>query len=691
MSGKTPTIEEKLSQSIFYNLSILKLAVKATPDFEESLSPVRFEFYLGKQIVIINFFSRRCSSSPTQKPSSTLPTSCLTSSIRRSLRLNFIGRFPKRKLRILTGERCAIESIYFNTNNSSFRSSAVDFINIIIDKYHLAQEKVKLVFVVHPGGRKFILLILDLVMIAIKEIMKRRKFAPGKSFNMKTVMVACSNMKEVETCLVNSIKTETKIVKERTLAIQKLVDSIYPHGEFPMTFEEFIEAWHAHNEEQLIAIKGRTAAMEEIYCQAEDLFNRAQQLLSAKTFEAIATPLKDIQDIAEFYANAGVADDIPQPIADGKLNFPWLVAQLHLVLPTIVTYVENFRFEPSDTNNDELKVLQRLSRELDKIETNVDEFAVKFNEVITALIAKLKQKKEERELDQTVEKTPEQEAKEILERENLKLLVSPKYYFDASKECLKHVMVKKNRLALMDDEEQKENLANETKFYRAPKSPYVKKLNQSKIVNEMRPPKPQPRRRFNAMELLNEATAGAKNRRDMNSSIRYTGAVPKQAQVDNMRFSSTLLSPYFNHPPAFNISTLSEISEVTLAAPETPLIAAQPFTLETPIDWNNIQSSNAEVLKTIQKSPKGGLRSLLTADEIFNNHPKVQLNDETMKNEISAAQGSGSSSDTSDQTTMRIKSSNDSENNSYSLKSIRLQTDEDLFNVSDSILRDIDD
>lgn len=41
MNVKKKTIEEKMSQSIFYNLSILKQAVKTTVEFEENLSCVR--------------------------------------------------------------------------------------------------------------------------------------------------------------------------------------------------------------------------------------------------------------------------------------------------------------------------------------------------------------------------------------------------------------------------------------------------------------------------------------------------------------------------------------------------------------------------------------------------------------------------------------------------------------------------
>lgn len=47
MSARKESIEEKLSQSVFYNLSILKKTVKTTVDFDESLSKVKnLNFYL---------------------------------------------------------------------------------------------------------------------------------------------------------------------------------------------------------------------------------------------------------------------------------------------------------------------------------------------------------------------------------------------------------------------------------------------------------------------------------------------------------------------------------------------------------------------------------------------------------------------------------------------------------------------
>lgn len=107
MSTKKPTIEEKLSQCIFYNLSILKQAVKTTADFDENLSNVIFlNLFIRKLFnpTFMKFFLRQCSLNPTRKHSFISRTSSSTLSIRKNSKQSFIGRSPKRKLRILTGE-----------------------------------------------------------------------------------------------------------------------------------------------------------------------------------------------------------------------------------------------------------------------------------------------------------------------------------------------------------------------------------------------------------------------------------------------------------------------------------------------------------------------------------------------------------------------------------------------------------
>lgn len=565
----------------------------------------------------------------------------------------------------------------------------MEFINTLIDKHSLAQEKVKLVFVVHPCGKKFISLILDLIMIATKEIMRRRKIPQGTSFDIEEVTQACKNMKEVENELVNSIKSETKVIKDKTEEIRELInEKIYPPNEFPLTFSEFIASWHEHNKNQLKGIKERSEKMKLVEKKTAELCVSAEQMFAQKNFDIIAPPLEVIRDISQFYENAGVTNEkIPAAIVDERLNFPWLIAQLHFVLPAIIAYTSNCSFESSDNSNEELKVLKRLSLELAKIESNFDKFAEKFRKTIPAMVERLKKLKEERlriELEnESPEKIAAREAKEQIEMEDLKLLTSPRYYFDATKECLKNVVVKKNRLALIDDDEGKENLGNESKFYRPTKSPFVNKtlkMNQT-VTNEMGPPRLlQPRRRLDPMAMLERATSrGNKPRQDLNST-RFTGAMPKTISIN--KFSSTMLSPDLNHP-LFNCSTVSDISKsspILLYSPAPEVLIESMFG-ETvkPADNNSIPWNDSDKMKTIQMSPKGGLKPLVSVKEIFKQPPKIEVNDETIRNESSEA-------------TLCKEKSENSDSTSFSCASIMLRhDDEDLFNVSDTILKELGD
>ena len=54
MSVKKKSIEEKLSQCVFYNLSILKQVVRTTTEFDENLSTVNF-FFEYIFIVFVNY------------------------------------------------------------------------------------------------------------------------------------------------------------------------------------------------------------------------------------------------------------------------------------------------------------------------------------------------------------------------------------------------------------------------------------------------------------------------------------------------------------------------------------------------------------------------------------------------------------------------------------------------------------
>lgn len=565
---------------------------------------------------------------------------------------------------------------------------------------------------IHPGGKKFMSLILDLIQVAMKEIMRRRKLSAGKAFDMDKVLNTVSNMKEVETDLVKSIKQETLVIKEKSCVIQELIEcKIYPAGKYPFTFVEFIEAWNDHNKNRFSEIAKRNGEIDNVYQRTADLFERANQMLSSKNFEVDAPPLSVIKEIAEFYDNAGVADEsLPNPVVENKVNFTWLIIQLHLVLPTIISYVNNFTIESPESSIEEMKILQRLSVDVSKIESNIEKFGGKWRKMAREVIPKLKKEKGERDRLEEINESPEElavkAAKEQVELDNLKILQSPKLYFDVSKNCLKHIVVKKNRLALMDDAgEGKENLANETKLFRPMKSPYVSgknsRMNQSKL-HEMVPPKQQPRKRLNPMEMLERAMSNdaPKSRRDLNSSSRYTGTIPKFTRSSTPGLSSTMILPDRTQL-LFNCSTISEIMKSSPSLPPTPdamkAIDEENSPWSTVVDRGreaNVKSTGTDspwpdIMKHIQKSPKGGLTSLVSTKCSREIAPKINLNDNPLQSNSIPDNFANATNQESEEST--IKNNNEKSSDNFSFASFQLPNDENLFNISDTILNGIDD
>lgn len=61
MLGKKQSLDEKMAHSIHYNLSILKHAVKTTPEFDDIFSTVRNSLMYSWDIIINLISSRPCS------------------------------------------------------------------------------------------------------------------------------------------------------------------------------------------------------------------------------------------------------------------------------------------------------------------------------------------------------------------------------------------------------------------------------------------------------------------------------------------------------------------------------------------------------------------------------------------------------------------------------------------------------
>lgn len=596
-------------------------------------------------------------------------------------------------MRILAPTGTAIQ-----LNFNIFRASSIEFINNLIDKHNLAQDKVKLVFVVHPFGKKFMSLCLDLIMIAIKIVMEKRNYQQEKSVDIDEVIKACTNMKEVETKIVGSIKTEIELVKGKTLQMQELSKKIFPARIAPNSISDFVEKWHRHNNQRLIAITSQNDKISQIYHKTADVFDRAQRLLSPKPFEFINPSVEEVKNLVEFYENTAASNgNMIAPVKDGNLNFGWLISQLNIVLPAIINYVSNFTLDPSDSSRDELKILEKHAGELRKFETKRAEFEIKFMAEIPKLFAQLKKAWDERKHLEQEAKTSEEIAEECearqMELENMKVLSSPRYYFDTTKECLNHVVVKKNRIALMsEDEENNLTLANESKYFGSGKKSFKPKqpsMNQS--LKPMGPPKP--RRRLDAMELLEGAMSSRPN---MDASSRFSGTILKHSSTIKQKFSSTLLSPDLRQP-AFDCSVISSIAQ------GSPMIdgieALSPFYTNNRLQQGMhffddklavappVALDDSLKIMALEKSPKGKLSALIKTESCFSTTPRLLLNDDTMSESRSE---STTITESVTQITVR-RAQDDTLNGSDSFAMIKIPNDDDLFNTSDTVLKGTED
>jgi hypothetical protein len=537
-------------------------------------------------------------------------------------------------------------------------------------------------------------LVLDLLMIAMKEVMKKRKIAQGKSVDIDEVLHACEAMKDVETSIVSVIKTETEAVKQKTQQVQDLLSTkIFPEKIIKEPIQEFIEKWHKYNQKRLIEINMRNEQINMIHVKSEELHARALKMLSPKSYEEVNPSAEIVKSLADFYENLpGGNKQIA--LKDNKLNFSWLIEQLNVVMPTIVSYTSNFSVDPEDTSRDELKVLERHADELQKLEHKRTEFDKKFMAEVPKLVAHLKKSWEERKRMQEESKTEEEIAEEATtyqeDVESMKILGSPKYYFDTSKECLKHVVLKKNRLALIEkDDENDLSLANETKYFGPAKKSFQYKqptLNQSSKIGQ-----PKLRPRFDAMALLDGALSSKPN---MNASSRFADSILKRGSND-MKFSSTLLSPDLRQGmPVFDCSVLSDITKVS------PLIGdenrnspmQQTVRFQSNMNFNNffanLNAAKADnlnlddplVLEALEKSPKGKLQPLVKAKNIFSVTPMLLVNDESVE-EVSAEE----------ETIRQVETSKKAETLNGSDSLMMIPNDEDLFNVSDTLLKEVDE
>lgn len=422
--------------------------------------------------------------------------------------------------------------------NFSLRSSAVDFINTLINKYELPQEK--LTQVTHPSGKKFMGLLLEIINIATKEVMmkKIKNIEVETCLDINTAKLVSEKMYQKELDLQLTFNEDATLIKERTLIIQQLLLDIQNQDDdlINIELEDFIECWYSYVMERSESIKTGNSKIDEIMIKTQIIFENAQTMLRTQSLNLTVEK-------------------------DQEATIPKLIQNLNAYIPIIKQILQNSPVTESKVSEGEKNMIMKQVSELQQLENIIPKTSEK-RKCLKDLCLKLCTVNETCRL---LEDESPLEQTEYVNQSNFKLFLEPPYaFFDASKNCVAYVDIKDStHLSLLND-----------KFFidLKDKSQALKK-NDLNITGVFKIPHNQTilsqrRQRRNAMEVLDKAISSKSLLMDqsiLEKSVACNVAEKSHHLLPSSTpFSSTMQSPEM-HRNIFglNLSTISEISMKT--------------------------------------------------------------------------------------------------------------------------------
>jgi hypothetical protein len=220
---------------------------------------------------------------------------------------------------------------------------------MLIEKYNIPQEKVKQVVVVHPHGKKFMGLVLEVIKIAHKEVLQKRFKSTSNemSLNLPAALQYAQNLHKAEKDLNQVVNEEMKVIRERTQTIQKILTSVevmrMQHFDDYGNFEEFIRMWHSFLKDKSENVRKKTEEINEVVIKTQKMFERAKAMMQNVKFE-----------------ETGSNDSLIT-----------LINRLRKCLPVIKNYLENYPLQESSISDNEIKMLQKKITDLSQLDQNV--------------------------------------------------------------------------------------------------------------------------------------------------------------------------------------------------------------------------------------------------------------------------------------------------------------------------------
>lgn len=392
---------------------------------------------------------------------------------------------------------------------------------MLIDKHNIPHEKLK--HVTHPSGKKFMGLMLEIINIAIKEIMmkKYKNSNFNKSLDIYATKTIVEKVHQLESEHEHFINDEIKQIRERISVIQSIINEIQNESEVMkgMEFEEFINLWHDFLKNRAHMIKKGNKKINEIYENARQIVEKYQRMLSNDT--KVSTT------------------------CTSQLNF--LIENIRSSLPVIKQFIENYPIEESVVTQNERRLVKNKEDDLQELNILVKDVAEKcknLNEVTMKAYTAFQARTSDESLllNETVSNSW-----------NFSILKDPSYHFD-SKGSMMHFDPRKfTNLAFVSSNNKQSNIINHTMI-----NPNVFKIPDPKSIHI-----PSRRHRTRAVDVLNQATSSVPTR--LQASFRDQSLMmARKDTFTSTPLSSTMMSNNGLHNFALNISGISDISVLSV-------------------------------------------------------------------------------------------------------------------------------
>lgn len=223
MASRT-NIDERMCESIHYALSILKRIHPTSAEFNKEFNKVCY-LYIFEQLVVNKIIFQTMFLKPNTEAFIHVTQFLFTLLDNKEFQKKFY--WP----------------IHDKRAESAYRSESPAFIDTLSEKHKLKLGKTKPYLMHHPGGVKFMEIILTLVNLALKEELIKHKSSGAKKLDLQKAKQKYSEMVTMGRSINSQMKLNVEMVHQNTCA-EKIFQKVFRVGDLDVACNASEVSYH---------------------------------------------------------------------------------------------------------------------------------------------------------------------------------------------------------------------------------------------------------------------------------------------------------------------------------------------------------------------------------------------------------------------------------------------------------------